>query len=105
MMQPDDQPPPETPTPSSPTNSLARQTADFLIVLTLSILLFRTFAAEAYIVPTGSMAPTLLGDHEEIACPNCGIRFAQGLEDGARPSRPVCPNCGTDEFDRTSAVA
>ena len=29
--------------------------------LALSILLFRTFAAEAYVVPTGSMAPTLLG--------------------------------------------
>src|SRR5258706_11182008 len=86
-------------------SSLARQTVEFLIVLTLSILLFRTFAAEAYIVPTGSMAPTLLGDHEEIACPNCGIRFALGLEEEARAGRPICPNCGTMEFDRAAAVA
>jgi signal peptidase I len=86
-------------------SGLARQTVEFLIVLTLSILLFRTFAAEAYIVPTGSMAPTLLGDHEEIVCPNCGIRFALGLDDAARAGRPICPNCGTVEFDRAAAVA
>lgn len=84
---------------------LARQTVEFLIVLTLSILLFRTFAAEAYIVPTGSMAPTLLGDHEEIVCPNCRFRFALGLDEDARAGRPICPNCGTDRFDRGAAVA
>jgi signal peptidase I len=84
--------------------SLARQTVEFLIVLTLSILLFRTFAAEAYIVPTGSMAPTLLGDHEEIVCSNCGIRFALGLDEDAQAGRPTCPNCGTVEIDGAAAV-
>src|SRR5207302_366608 len=50
---------------------LVRQTLEFLIVLSLCVLVFRTFAAEAYIVPTGSMAPTLLGNHRELTCPNC----------------------------------
>ena len=38
-----------------------RQTVELLVSLGLCVILFRTFAAEAYIVPTGSMAPTLLG--------------------------------------------
>src|SRR3954452_18988808 len=93
------------PSPELPRPGLVRQTVEFLVILSLSILLFRTFAAEAYIVPTGSMAPTLLGDHEEIACPNCGIRFALGLDEAARTGRPICPNCGTLKFDRATAVA
>src|SRR4051812_49346880 len=92
--------------PADPLRSgRARPVVEFLIVLALSILLLRTFAAEAYIVPTGSMAPTLLGDHEEIDCPNCGIRFALGLDEDARVGQPVCGNCGTVVLHPTAAVA
>src|SRR5215469_1638464 len=73
--------------PEPPRPGLARQTAEFLVVLALSILLFRTFAAEAYIVPTGSMAPTLLGDHQEIVCAKCGFRYALGLDEEGRVGR------------------
>jgi signal peptidase I len=83
---------------------LARPTVEFLVLLSLSILLFRTFAAEAYIVPTGSMAPTLLGDHEEIVCPKCAMRFALGDDGESISAKPLCPNCGTVVLDRTAAV-
>jgi signal peptidase I len=83
---------------------VTRPTVEFLVLLALSILLFRTFAAEAYIVPSGSMAPTLLGDHEEIVCPDCGFRFALGLDEDRRASKPLCPNCGTLVADRAGAV-
>ena len=100
MMQPEAPPLPEPTPPASPTTSLARQTVDFLVVLALSILLFRTFAAEAYIVPTGSMAPTLLGSHKELICPNCSFRFAMGLDDhGEGLAGPKCglvPTVGMD---------
>ncbi|MHC5537758.1 signal peptidase I [Singulisphaera rosea] len=85
-------------------SGVVRQTVEFLVVLTLGILLFRTFAAEAYIVPTGSMAPTLLGLHEELVCPNCGIRFALGVDEEGRSGRPLCPNCGQSNFDHVPAV-
>src|SRR5262245_50116668 len=84
---------------------IVRQTIEFLITLCLSVLVFRTFAAEAYIVPTGSMAPTLLGIHQELVCPNCGFRFALGMDERGRAGRPVCPNCGQTDLDRSSAVA
>src|SRR5579883_720744 len=85
-------------------SGIARQTVEFLVVLCLSILLFRTFAAEAYIVPTGSMAPTLLGNHREVACTNCDFRFALGLDEENRSGRAVCPNCGQNDLDRATSV-
>jgi signal peptidase I len=83
---------------------MARQTVEFLLILSISILLFRTFAAEAYIVPTGSMAPTLLGNHRELACPNCAFRFSMGLDDEGRAGRPVCPNCGQSDLGEEAGV-
>ena len=66
--------------------------------------LFRTFSAEAYVVPTGSMAPTLLGHHRELTCPNCGFVFMIGVDEEGHPPRPVCPNCGKSDLDRVAAV-
>ena len=56
--------------------------------------LFRTFEAEAFVIPTGSMGPTLYGQHAEFTCTDCGYTFAVGAN-GRLDSRPVvCPNCG-----------
>ncbi|MFO0951401.1 MAG: signal peptidase I [Isosphaeraceae bacterium] len=84
--------------------SVWRQTVEFLATLFLSILVFRTFAAEAYIVPTGSMAPTLLGHHRELVCPNCRFTLVLGLDEDGRGGRPICPNCGLDDLDRAPAI-
>ena len=32
--------------------------------------------AEAFVIPTGSMAPTLMGRHKEVVCPSCGYTYA-----------------------------
>ncbi|SIO67478.1 signal peptidase I [Singulisphaera sp. GP187] len=85
-------------------SGFVRQTIEFLIALSLGILVLRTFTAEAYVVPTGSMAPTLLGNHEEVACPNCAMRFALGLDEEGRAGQPVCPNCGEDKLDGVPVV-
>src|SRR5436305_627984 len=42
-------------------------------------LLLRTFLLDTYHVPTGSMAPALLGDHRACACPRCGHPVEVGL--------------------------
>ncbi len=39
-------------------------------------MLIRGFDAEAFVIPTGSMAPTLMGRHKEIHCPQCGLLYA-----------------------------
>jgi signal peptidase I len=81
-----------------------RQTAEFLILLGIGILLLRTFAAEAYVVPTGSMAPTLLGFHKELTCPNCKFPFVIGMDEQGVSGRPVCPNCGQGGLGQVAAV-
>jgi signal peptidase I len=115
-MEPGPQTPLESPEaspscPNPPTSEythpsgLIRQTVEFLITLSLSILLFRTFAAEAYVVPTGSMAPTLLGIHQDVVCTNCLIHFPLGMDDRGQSGRAVCPNCGQGDLDKGSALS
>ena len=55
-------------------------------------------------MPTGSMAPTLLGFHKELTCPNCQFPFVVGMDEQGRTGRPVCPNCGQDGLGKVAAV-
>ena len=77
-----------------------RQTVELLVMLSMCVLLVRTFSAEAYVVPTGSMAPTLLGLHREIVCTNCGFTFVVGIDEEGQTGRAVCPNCGQRGLDK-----
>jgi signal peptidase I len=43
--------------------------------------LFRTFEAEAFVIPTGSMAPTLLGRNKDYDCPKCGFEYQINAHD------------------------
>ncbi len=67
----------------------ARENLQWIIFSVLLALAIRHFVMEAYKIPTGSMAPTLLGVHKDVVCPNCGWSFARdhyGLT-------ATCPNC------------
>jgi hypothetical protein len=74
------------------------ETVVFVVVL---VLLLKAFMAEAFVIPTGSMATTLLGYHRNIVCPECGERFPLNLSkemDAAEQYRErvmgcTCPNC------------
>src|SRR5262245_51013400 len=54
----------------SPTAS--RRLTESLIIFAGAILFLRAWAVEPFGVPTGSMAPTLIGNHKCINCPRCG---------------------------------
>lgn len=41
-------------------------------------LLFRMFLLEAFVIPTGSMAPTLHGRHMDVECSQCGFQYQTG---------------------------
>lgn len=64
------------------------------------LLLVHVFALEAFQVPTGSMAPALLGQHRRCTCPCCGFEFAVGRHPGDHGDcagcyrKAACPNCG-----------
>ena len=81
-----------------------RETVESIVVAFILAFLFRAFEAEAFVIPTGSMAPTLYGRHKDVHCTQCGEEFAVGASDeidkdtgyyshGNRIRTSVCPNC------------
>lgn len=81
-----------------------RQTAELIVLLCVSVLVVRTFTAEAYVVPTGSMAPTLLGWHRDLVCPSCHAVFVIGIEDEGQTGAAICPNCGKRNLDDCPSI-
>ncbi|EMI24455.1 S26 family signal peptidase [Rhodopirellula europaea] len=43
-----------------------RETVEAFAVAFILALLFRAFIAEAFVIPTGSMAPALMGAHKDV---------------------------------------
>ncbi len=52
-----------------------RETVESVVIAFILAFLFRTFEAEAFVIPTGSMAPTLMGRHKDMECPECGFFY------------------------------
>src|SRR6186713_2966356 len=52
-----------------------RETVESIAMAVILALLFRGFVAEAFVIPTGSMAPTLDGRHKDLKCPQCGAWY------------------------------
>ncbi len=87
-----------------PSRAAIRETIESVVVTFVLVFLFRTFEAEAFVIPTGSMAPTLMGRHKDLVCSQCGYAFqataseevdrngrSNGL--GNRVNRCTCPMC------------
>ncbi|MGE4285826.1 MAG: signal peptidase I [Phycisphaerae bacterium] len=72
---------------------------EVLIISLVFALILRGFVLEAFKIPTGSMAPTLRGDHYFVACSQCGRQFDIGYmaERTRNPNIALpckCPSCG-----------
>ena len=83
--------------------SVFRQVIESLACLAVAVIVFRAFLLEGYIISTGSMAPSLLGYHKQVVCPDCKFEFAYGVAFD-RPTRApsqlaTCPNCGQGGID------
>src|SRR5438094_9805641 len=52
-----------------------KDTVESILVAFILAFVFRAFIVEAFVIPTGSMAPTLLGAHMRFKCPDCGYDF------------------------------
>ena len=85
----------------------AKETVESILVAFILAFIFRAFVVEAFVIPTGSMAPTLLGAHMRYRCEDCGYKFdvnfsgkavgddveIPGIAKG-RVYVAFCPNCG-----------
>jgi signal peptidase I len=98
-----------------------RETVESIVVAFILAFLFRAFVAEAFVIPTGSMAPTLMGAHKDIECEFCGsqyqagasrefdqddannvpgFRFGQQAQSGIVSIASTCPTCrGVNAYD------
>jgi len=81
-----------------------RETVETVVFVVVLVLLLKAFMAEAFVIPTGSMATTLLGYHRTIECPECGFRFPLNMSKESDPQEREqrtdvritgcrCPNC------------
>jgi signal peptidase I len=84
-----------------------REVIETIVFVVVLVLLLRSFAAEAFVIPTGSMAETLYGYQKLIECPQCKYEFPVNCAsevEGQRDPRTgkqvrsfvgscTCPNC------------
>jgi len=80
-----------------------REIIESLAVAVILAFIFKAFVAEMFVIPTGSMAPTLMGRHKDLDCPMCGYEYRVGASsemnrDDNKRNRTnivcgVCPQC------------
>jgi hypothetical protein len=78
-----------------------REVVETIVFVVVLVLLLRSFIAEAFVIPTGSMATTLLGYHIDTTCPQCGFHFtvnaSKEFDNQEEENQPIigctCPNC------------
>jgi signal peptidase I len=81
-----------------------KDTIESILVAFILAFVFRAFVVEAFVIPTGSMAPTLLGAHMRYHCADCGYDYTVNYGRQGEISPPPkagtittairCPNCG-----------
>ena len=64
-----------------PSAAAIRETIESVVIAFVLAFLFRTFEAEAFVIPTGSMATTLMGRHKDFDCPKCGYNYQVSASD------------------------
>jgi signal peptidase I len=84
-----------------------RRLVETAVLFLIAILFLRTTAVEPFGVPTGSMAPTLSGNHKALACPRCNfpVRVGEPLNSKRDAPEVRCPNCGAANLDVAAATA
>lgn len=75
-------------------DSLLETVESFVVAFVLAFV-FRAYVVEAFVIPTGSMAPRLNGEHHACVCPTCGYAYGVGIDKGTAPESLGCPMCGS----------
>lgn len=85
------------PRPAEPTaDETIKETIESIVIAFILAFVFRAFIIEPFIIPTGSMAPTMLGTHAQVACPSCGYQFDIGIDQSQLGSDLLVPHHEVD---------
>lgn len=87
---------------TSPRDSVREMIESVVIAFVLAFL-FRTFEAEAFVIPTGSMAPTLMGRHKDLVCSNCNYPYRVSASDEERRNGGAWENAADEEANKVVA--
>src|SRR5437763_14803743 len=96
---------PRPKTPSPEPKDTWREVVETVVFVVVLVLLLKSFTAEAFVIPTGSMAETLWGYQKLVTCPQCGYEFPVNCSQEVDPpegkapepvTRCTCPNCRQD---------
>src|SRR5713101_188700 len=83
--------------PHTDTKDSVREIVETVVFVVVLVLLLKSFVAEAFVIPTGSMAETLYGYQKVVDCPECQYKFpvncSSEVEDKVPVRGCVCPNC------------
>src|SRR3954449_9803055 len=79
---------PVVPTPQQQEGSV-KETVESILIAFILAFVFRAFVVEAFVIPTGSMAPTLLGAHMRFTCKECGYTFDTNYATNASSSEDI----------------
>ena len=83
-------------------NDGLREILETIVFVVVLVLVLKSFIAEAFVIPTGSMAETLFGYQKQITCPSCKHRFPVNCSSEVEQmpgagvmsvSTATCPNC------------
>src|SRR5438132_9519919 len=81
-----------------PPRDASREVFETIVFVVVLVLMLKLFVAEAFVIPTGSMASTLWGDQVKLECPECGYAGpASAAASGGRrtaPDRAICQYSG-----------
>ena len=97
--------PPPIPGKKDADKDTFRELIETIVFVVVLVLMLKTFLAEAFVIPTGSMADTLLGYHYKVTCAQCGkpnlINASSEAEPADRDPKDIpwivrcrCQNCG-----------
>ncbi|VTS01292.1 S26 family signal peptidase [Tuwongella immobilis] len=82
--------------------SSGREVAETVVFVVVLVMLLKLFVAEAFVIPTGSMAETLWGHQKLFTCVECDHQFPVNSADEVEPNQLgmqqrvvgyTCPNC------------
>src|SRR6266851_6005688 len=87
-----------------------REVVETIVFVVVLVLMLKSFTAEAFVIPTGSMAETLWGYQKLVTCPECGFEFPVNCSGEVEKKPPefmpncVCPNCRKEiAYDQKSS--
>ena len=86
-----------------------RDTVHSIGIAVVLAFVLRAFLIEAFVIPTGSMAPRLMGEHWRLICPVCTYEYDYGWPERTPPARgrkvlppnARCPSCN-HEYDASA---